>query len=489
MKQIHEADTLIEMLETAGFEAYYVGGCVRDLFCRKSNGTGSGDYAAAAEVDRATPADIDVTTSATPEEMKKVFEGLRYFETGIKHGTLTVLTPDERREPIEITTFRTDGKYSDNRHPDEVRFVRNLEEDLARRDFTINAMAMDRRGNLIDVFGGRQDIEAGLIRAVGDSDRRFQEDALRILRALRFAAVLEKGADTGVGCKSSGAGENAFTIEPETEAAMFRNKDLMRGISAERIYAELKKLIVGPHAGIVFRRYVDIFGVFIPELLAMKGFEQHNPYHKYDVLEHCIRAMEAAESAGYVTDYQMKLATLLHDVGKPQTFFRDEDGIGHMYGHPAAGEEMVRTILGRLKADNETKTRVCDLIKYHDLVFQEDRKLLKKWMNKYTPEMLLEILHIKRADNLATGNMSEELAVKFDRIEALIHEILEEEQCFSLKDLAIDGRDVIAIASRGPGSWVGELLQKLLDEVIDGSLPNEKEVLTARAAELLERSL
>lgn len=474
MKRLMDADKLIEMLEAAGYEAYYVGGCVRDLL----------------------PADIDVTTSATPEEMKEVFADLRYFETGIQHGTLTVLVPaadqgggqDSGYKPIEITTFRTDGAYTDNRHPDAVRFVRNLEEDLARRDFTINAMAMDRQGNVIDVFGGQHDLEAGLIRAVGDPDRRFQEDALRILRALRFAAVLSRSEAGEEGAKA----EKAFAIESATEAAMFRNKDLLRNISAERIYVELKKLIVGPRAGIVVRRYVDILGVFIPELLPMKGFEQHNPYHKYDVLEHCVRAMEAVEGAGYVEAYQMKLAALLHDVGKPQTFFIGDDGVGHMYGHAAAGEGIARDILGRLKADNETKERVCTLIKYHDLVFQEDRRLLKKWMNKYTPEMLLEILHIKRADNLATGNMSEELAQKFDRIEGEIRTILEEEQCFSLKNLALDGSDLMAVAKEAGGQtggpWVGEILQELLDEVIDGKLPNEKEALAARAAELLHNA-
>ena len=457
MKRITEADKLIELLEAAGFEAYYVGGCVRDLLRGKPG------------------ADIDVTTSATPDEMKEVFADLKYFETGIKHGTLTVLTPDEARRPIEITTFRTDGVYTDNRHPDEVRFVRNLEEDLARRDFTINAMAMDRRGNIADVFGGRDDLETGRIRAVGDPDRRFQEDALRILRALRFAAVL-------------GRDGQAFAIEEKTEAAMFRNKDLLRNISVERIYAELKKLIIGPYAGIVIRRYVDIFGVFIPELLPMKGFEQHNPYHRYDVLEHCIRAMETVRGAGFVEGYQIKLAALLHDVGKPETFFRGEDGVGHMYGHPAASERLTRNILNRLKADNETKERVCTLVKYHDLVFQEDRRLLKKWMNRYTPEMLLEILHIKRADNQATGNMSEELAQKFNRIEEEIRTILEEQQCFSLKDLAIDGGDLITIADAKDkgGRWIGDTLQALLDEVIEGVVPNEKEALAARAAELLK---
>lgn len=453
MKEITAGKNLIAALESAGYEAYYVGGCVRDLLRGLE------------------PADIDVTTGATPEEMKEVFADLRYFETGIKHGTLTVLTPDEERRPVEITTFRTDGEYRDNRHPDEVTFVRSLEEDLARRDFTINAMAMDARGNIVDAFGGKDDLEAGVIRAVGDPDRRFREDALRILRALRFAAVLDRGGE-------------GFVIEAGTEAAMFGNKELLGNISAERIYAELKKLLTGPHAGDVVRKYVDIIGVFIPELLDMKDFDQHNPYHKYDVLEHCVRAMEAAESAGYVEDYQMKLAALLHDVAKPHTFIRDKNGIGHMIGHAAIGVGMVEDILNRLKADGETRDRVCKLVEYHDLVFQEDSRLLKRWMNRYTPEMLLELLHIKRADNYATGNMSEELAAKFDRIEAMIHAILEEEQCFSLKDLAVDGRDIMETDGAPEGPAIGEILQSLLNEVIDGSLPNEREALMARAEEL-----
>ncbi|MDO4868688.1 MAG: HD domain-containing protein [Bacillota bacterium] len=451
-------------LETAGYEAYYVGGCVRDFVL-----SGMG-------LSPAKAGDIDVTTDATPEEMLDVFRDYRLIETGLKHGTMTVLTADGM--PVEITTYRTDGDYSDHRHPDSVAFVRNLEEDLKRRDFTINAMAMDRSGNLRDPFGGTADIEKRVIRAVGDPDRRFDEDALRIMRALRFAAVLGDGAH---------GGNVQFTIDQTTEEAMFRKKGLLRNVSSERIYAEFKKLITGHHGGDVVRKYVDILGVVIPQLLPMKGFDQRNPYHKYDILEHCVRAMEVVraldpEDASKV-EY-MKMAALFHDIGKPDTFFIGEDGIGHMYGHPARGEEIVREIMADMKADRFTTEKVALLVKYHDLVFQNDRKLLKKWMNKYGAELLLEILHIKRADNIATGNMSGELADKFDAVEQTIAEIVESSECFSIKDLAIDGRDVTAAIKEGPE--VGMILQQILEEVIDGSLENDRDELLARMRELVK---
>ena len=483
---IDNTDKLITELEAAGYEAYYVGGCVRDHL-----------------MDRTT-SDIDVTTSATPDEIKRVFAGCRVLETGIRHGTLTVFTEQiagrfetadmashPKGLPVEVTTFRTESGYSDSRHPDSVFFVQNLKEDLGRRDFTINAMAMDVSGNIIDIYGGRADLKARLIRCVGDPDARFNEDALRIMRAMRFAAVLDDGAAGGAGFAADSAG---FAVEPETEAAMFRNKELLKNISAERIFAELRKLVVGPHAGIVIRRYVDIIGVVIPELLALKGFAQHNPYHRYDVLEHCVRTLEMCHDSAPVA-----LAALLHDVGKPNTFSLDGEGVGHMYGHPAEGEVIARNIMQRLKADNDTASHVCTLVKHHDLVFQKDKKLLKRWMNRYTPEILLEILQIKRADNFATGNMSGDLAQKFNEIEGMIHEILDAGEPFGLKDLAIDGNDLLALygncsgllhsggrrAAITAGPWIGKTLDQLLDDVIDGKVENKKETLLDRAKELL----
>ncbi len=453
------AAPILERLEASGHEAYLVGGSVRDMLIAGGEIQPGDNYG-----------DVDVATGATPEDIMAVFDDCEVIGTGLKHGTVTVIVSDNGngdcgigRYPVEITTYRSDGTYSDNRHPDSVEFVTSLEEDLKRRDFTINAMAMDIRGKVRDFHGGSEDLMQGIIRAVGNPDRRFNEDALRIMRALRFAAVLGGGMD------------KQFEIDAETEAAVFRNKDLLKNVSAERIMAEFLKLIMGRDAGIVIRRYIDVLGVVIPELLEMKGFEQHNPYHRYDILEHCIRAMEEVRGPEH-----MKLAALFHDIGKPETFFMDEEGIGHMYGHPEAGERIVRDIMGRLKADKASAERVALLVKYHDLFFRKDEKLLKKWMNRFGTEVLLEILEVKRADNFATGNMSEELVLLFDEVEAMIREIAASDDCFSLRDLAVNGNDLKAIGIK-EGKQIGEILQYLLNKVIDEEVPNVKEELIAEA--------
>lgn len=442
----HREKEILKKLEEAGFEAYFVGGCVRDALMGRQCG------------------DVDVTTSALPEQTKEVFAGYRVIETGIKHGTVTVVLPTEDESasdiPVEITTYRSDGIYSDSRHPDQVSFVRSLEEDLARRDFTVNAMACDMRGNIVDLYGGQNDMASKIIRTVGDPDKRFKEDALRIMRGLRFASVL------------------GFEIEEKTAAAMMRNKRLLNGISAERIFVEFKKLLAGDHAGDVLRKYVDVLADVLPEISAMKGFEQHNPYHKYDVLEHCIRAMEAVRTSQDNID-EMKMAALFHDIGKPDTYFMDDEGIGHFYGHPKKSEELVRGILERLKADKATLERVSILVKYHDLLFDKDERLLKRWMNKLGPDVLGEILEIKLADNFATGNMSPQLEGKFNDIRDIMADIVAQQQCFSLKDLAVSGNDLIA-AGMKPGPEVGDMLQRLLDSVIDGECENKKEALMER---------
>lgn len=444
---------ILDRLHAAGYEGYFVGGCIRDILIAARRGI----------LAEGMPpiGDIDVATNASPQQVQEVFTSYQVVLTGLKHGTVTVVLPAEgapsRPIPVEVTTYRSDGSYSDRRHPDSVTFLSCIAEDLARRDFTINAMACDVSGNVVDCFGGQGDIDAKIIRAVGDPNKRFQEDALRIMRALRFAAVL------------------GFAIEPETETAIFENKHLLQDVSAERIFMELKKLLTGKNAGNVIRRYVDVLGVVIPELLPMKGFEQHNSYHRYDVLEHCIRAMELVrttpENAGY-----MKLAALFHDIGKPGTYSMDGKGIGHFYGHPKKSEELVRAILLRLSADKRTMERVAGLVKRHDLLFERDERLLKKWMNRLSPEVLLEILEIKLADNLATGNMSAELEVKFIDIRKMIAEILVQEQCFSRKTLAVSGNDVLAAGVK-PGPAVGAALDKLLDAVIEGACENEREAL------------
>lgn len=501
---IEQASLSLQRLERADFEAFLVGGCVREAL-RAELGQSAGlpvlprpELSAGPEpaprTGRLPATDIDITTNALPEEICRVFSDLPVIETGIKHGTVTVLAP---ARSIEITTYRVDGAYSDGRHPDQVRFVTSLKEDLRRRDFTVNAMAMDLRGELADPFGGRADLEARTIRAVGDPEARFREDGLRILRALRFAAVLD------------------YEIEPRTEAALKRCAPLLEEISAERIFAELKKLICGVAAGRVVRRHTDVLAVVIPQMAPMRGFEQNNPYHKYDVLEHCVRAMEAvrpepgdeaavrneteprigtaariaperASAEDAAPGYCMKLAALLHDIGKPRTYSVDENGIGHFYGHPREGAVIVRQIMKRLKADRFTSERIETLVRYHDLVFQEDDRLLKRWMNRYSPQVLLEILEIKRADNIATGNVSQELLDKFDRIEQRIRGIQREaaggRDCFAIRDLAVNGRD-LREAGVPEGPEIGRILRTLLEEVIDGELPNEKQALLDRAAD------
>ena len=487
-------DPVLERLQSAGYEAYLVGGCVRDaLLARRGfdaagaeDGPGAVGFDAGAKgrPEAVAFADLDVTTNALPEEVACVFSDWPVIETGVAHGTVTVLMPAEeigteasgapvegsgapearprpKRIPVEITTYRCDGAYSDGRHPDQVRFVSSLEEDLARRDFTVNAMAMDREGRIADPFGGQQDLADGLLRAVGDPEKRFREDGLRILRALRFAAVLD------------------FALAERTGEALRSRKELLRSVSAERIFAEWKKMLRGRAAGRILREYVDVLAVTAPELLPMKDFAQHNPYHRYDVLEHCIRAMENVKVTGDDRDY-MRLAALFHDVGKPETYSMDEEGVGHFYGHPAVSEAICRRLLTRFRADRFTLERVCLLVKHHDLVFREDERLLKRWMNRFGPEVLLEILEIKRADNVATGNASGELLGRFERIDGMIRDIAAADECFRLEDLAIGGRELLAEGfTEGPE--IGRMLEALLDGVIDGRLPNERNALLAAA--------
>lgn len=451
-----KAMPVLKRLNDLGYEAYLVGGSVRDMLISQMTGKAC------------MASDIDVTTNAVPEQVKEAFRDKKVIETGLKHGTVTVIIEDSvnigDKLSVEITTYRTDGKYSDNRRPDGVTFVNSLTEDLRRRDFTINAIAMDDRGTVVDPFGGIEDLRRGVIRAVGNSDARFKEDGLRIMRALRFAANLT--------CNKC-AGE--FIIQEETARAAFTNRHLLSGISPERILSEFKKLIVGVNAGIVIRRYVDILGIPLPELVAMKGMNQHNPHHRYDVLEHCIRTMENVSGSVH-----LKMAALFHDVGKPETFFMDEEGIGHMYGHPEAGERIVKALLERLRADSYLRDRVAILVANHQLLFREDKKLLKRRLNRFSPEVLMEILEIKRADNLATGTAQPELLERFQRVSVLIDEILREEECFSLRDLAIDGKDILALGVE-EGAEVGRILRKVLERVIDGELANEKETLLREA--------
>ena len=417
------------MIEDAGYEGYIVGGCVRDALMGIE------------------PHDYDITTSALPDEVKDIFAGYKVIETGIKHGTVTVLMEGY---PLEITTFRVEGEYLDGRRPSSVAFTRKLKEDVARRDFTMNAMAMDVRGEVYDYFGGREDLKAGIIRAVGEAKARFEEDALRSMRALRFASV------TG------------FGIEPATEEALFECKEMLARISAERIREELLKLLLGKDVKNVLLRYWDVLTVIIPELAPMKGFEQKNKWHIYPVHEHTAVAVEKAPA-----ETALKITMLLHDIGKPKCFSIGADGEGHFYGHAHVSVDMARTILGRLKFDNETRDRVLRAIKYHDVQIEPVPKQVKRALNKYTIEGFFDLISVKRADNLA---QTPELSARQDYLDQLVtiaEEILKEEACFSLKDLEVNGSDLIALGIK-PGKEIGLILDELLEAVIEEKTPNDR---------------
>ncbi len=427
------ARRILQTLNNAGYETYLVGGCVRDL------------------LRGVEPHDWDICTSALPEETEQCFVGQRVIETGLKHGTVTVLVEGE---PYEITTYRTEGPYSDSRRPDFVRFVPNLEEDLARRDFTMNAIAMDLEGNLRDPFGGADDIKAELIRCVGEPDQRFQEDGLRVMRALRFAAVF------------------GYKIEKQTAQAVHENRAMLNRVAAERINAELCKLLVGQSAGDVLRQYPDVFCQFWPQLGPLVMLEQNNPWHCWGGWEHTIHALEAAPA-----DVTLRLTMLLHDIGKPACKSTDEQGIDHFYGHPAVSARLADKMLRALKFDNKTRERVVLLVERHDVQLPPRSQVIRRWLNRLGSEAFFQLLEVKRVDNMgqAPEKVRDRLA-ELDMIRAKAERILAERQCLTLKDLAVNGRDVIA-AGIEPGPEVGRVLEKLLERVLSEDIPNERKIL------------
>lgn len=427
----YEIKLILSKLRENGHEAYIIGGCVRDSILGN------------------TPKDYDVTTSALPHETERVFRDHRVIETGLKHGTVTVLV---NKMPVEITTYRIDSDYSDNRRPDSVTFTKNLEEDTSRRDFTMNAIAIDEFGNIKDFHGGVDDIENKIIRCVGDPDKRFSEDALRILRAIRFSSVL------------------GFDIEENTRSAIFSNKELLQNISRERIASEFIKLLCGQNARKVITEYIDVIGVFIPEALPMKGFDQRNYHHIYDILEHTAAAVDNTPNEPI-----LRLAAFLHDIGKPSTFTIKDD-IGHFYGHAAVSAQMSREILNRLKFDNYTKDTVIKLVKLHDGQISETETAVKRFMNKHSPEIFFMLLDLKRADNLAQAPQYHIRTEMLAGLRAIGEDIINREECFSLKQLAINGKDLIEIGYT-PGRDIGECLNYLLEEVINQHTDNNKESL------------
>lgn len=423
-------DRLLRRLCDAGYRAYAVGGCVRDSLLGK------------------VPDDWDVTTDALPEQIHQALTGMTVLDTGLKHGTVTAVTENMR---VEITTFRVDGDYSDHRRPDSVRFTRNLREDLARRDLTVNAMAYRPDEGLQDPFGGRDDLKNGLLRAVGDPAARFEEDALRILRTLRFASRL------------------GFRVEETTAAALSEKRELLRAVAPERIQDELCKLLTGRDAARVLREKREVFAVVLPELAPMFDFDQQNPHHIYDVWEHTLHAVDACEP-----ELLLRLTMLLHDCAKPLTFTVDFRGDGHFYGHAALSARLTRQALERLRFDNETVFRVTRLVSLHDSDVLNTEKSLLRWLRKIGEEDLRLLLKIKMADNLAQSP-------HYSRMEALretqraLETLVFREPCFDRSRLAVKGGDLTALGLRG--AEIGAALDGMVEAVIAGTLPNEKEAL------------
>ncbi len=431
--------SVISILESKGYEAYIVGGCVRDALLSK------------------TPYDYDITTSARPEETKAALCDYRIIETGIKHGTVTVLSDSH---PLEITTYRADGEYSDHRHPDKVTLTDKLQDDLSRRDFTVNAMAYSEANGLVDVFGGQADLESRVIRCVGDADRRFDEDALRIMRALRFAATLD------------------FRIEAKTAAAIKKNYRLLSHVSAERITAELTKLLCGAAAERILTEYSYVFAFIIPELAPTIGLDQKNHHHIYDVYTHIVKVVSATPPTP-----ALRYAALFHDIAKPKMMTIDEKGIGHFYGHPKESAKMAKDIMKRLKMDNKTIDSVCALVEAHDIRPEANRRAIGKYLAKHPQLNTDEIMAIRRADLSAQNPIYHHQFAYLDESEKIINRLKSENACLTISALDISGHEISALGAKG--KKIGEILQKLLLDVVEEKIPNEKNALLNRAKQLV----
>lgn len=430
--------TAIETLNSYGFEAYLIGGSVRDFIMGLPIG------------------DIDITTNATPQQVEEVFKDFRVIETGLKHGTVTVLIDGE---PLEITTYRCEGAYSDNRHPDSVTFSKRLGDDVVRRDFTMNGIAYSFENGFCDLVGGIEDIKNKTIRCIGNADTRFCEDALRILRALRFSSVL------------------GFEIEESTKKAIHKCRELLKNISAERIREETVKLVCGKNAYSVLTEFSDVICVFIPEFEACVGFEQKNRHHIYDVYTHILKAIDKSRP-----EPTIRLALFFHDIAKPKVAHFDKDGEQHFYSHPNVSAEITEKIMTRLRFDNETKNKVVALVKFHDSpimlnnIAKPDRKRLKRIMSQIGKDLIFDLIEIKKCDNSAQNPIYYRGDDFYAETLAIINDIINEKECFSVKDLKINGNDLIALGYKG--KEIGEKLNLCLDAVIEGKVKNEyKELL------------
>lgn len=432
---------IITTLENAGFEGYAVGGCVRDILLNRN------------------PDDWDITTSASPAQVKGLFA--KTIDTGIQHGTITVLIG---KETYEVTTYRIDGEYEDSRHPKEVIFTSNLLEDLKRRDFTINAMAYNDRSGIVDAFDGMKDLENKIIRCVGNAKERFTEDALRMMRAVRFS------------------GQLGYEIETETAGAVKELAPTLKKISAERICTELTKLMVSAHPEYLKKAYeLGMTKIFLPEFDAAMEMEQNNPHHCYGVGEHILHSLTKVRA-----EKVLRFAMLFHDLGKAMTKTTDEKGIDHFHGHAAVSAEIADKVMKRLRFDNDTRQKVVKLVKYHDLKVELTPRSVRRAIVKLGEELFPLLLEVKRADFLAQSTyMREEKEAELKELEAIYKQILEEHNCISLKDLAVCGSDLIK-AGMKPGKEIGEVLNHLLEAVLENPEKNEKEVLLTMAASFTE---
>lgn len=420
---------ILTRLEENGYEAYVVGGCVRDSLMGK------------------IPDDWDITTSALPNEVIEVFKGEQVILTGLKHGTVTVRLNGKN---YEVTTFRSEGEYFDSRHPSSVDFVRDIKEDLKRRDFTVNAMAYSPKRGLIDLYDGFLDLERGVIRTVGNAEERFEEDALRILRGVRFVS------STG------------FDLDKNTLNAMIKKAELLKKISVERVFAELDKMLVASHVEKALTFAPEVIFEVVPELKACFNFNQRSKWHLYDVYTHIIKSVQ-----GVKAKRELRWCMLLHDIAKPQKFFLDDNGEGHFYGHADLSEEIAIKILKRLKAPTSFIERVCFLVKNHDRPFPQNDLKLKLRLAEIGEENARDLIDVKYADNFAQGTLrAQEERKNIEELEKRINGVFLSEKCMSIKDLAVDGNDVLLYGFKG--KEVGEILHGLFIDVLTCNIKNER---------------
>lgn len=440
MASLTQAEEILEALERAGWEAYLVGGCVRDMLLGRA------------------AHDFDICTRALPEQTARVFRDIPQDDAGRRHGTVKLLLP---QGDIEITTFRREGGYTDGRHPGWVEFVPDVQTDLARRDFTVNAMAWSPVRGYADPFGGQEDLKNKILRCVGQPRRRFEEDGLRILRGIRFAARFQ------------------LAVEDRTMDAMIALAPLTRHLAPERAFEELTGFLLAAQAEDILR-FAPILTALIPELASAVGFDQCSPHHAYDVYTHIAHVTQAVPA-----EPVLRWAALLHDVGKPPCFSLGPDGVGHFYGHAAKSTELAEGILTRLRFDTAGRTRITQLIRYHDLPIAPEAKPIRRLMNKLGVETVRQLFELHIADTCGQSAICAGRVETYRQAERVLDELLAADACFSLKDLAVNGDDLLALGLRGRA--VGAALQACLDAVMDETLPNDRAALLGYAAENLQR--